>query len=151
MRFMKSRGWWCRAAVALSVGVPLMVFGKSEALAVGTPAETFAAPWHLSRAHATSKYRIWVVLTSGYCYGAGKPHIAHVKVVERGAPGGRRRGRAVITVFEHDPPIRNAEGECAGIGLTLEKSVRLRRPVARLSLYDGSSQPARLVVRRHAS
>lgn len=144
---MRKRWPRCSAFVLFAC-VIAMVTGDPEALALGMPAETLARPWHVSRAHSGEKVGVWIAVTNGYCYGEGKPHIAHIKVVERGVAGGHRQGRAIITVFGHYPAIGNAEGECRDIGLTLERFIRLRRPVARLSLYDGSLTPPRLVIRR---
>jgi hypothetical protein len=148
VRFLKLRWRWCQATVALVAAVPILVFGSPQASGVGLPAETLVRPWHLDPGHSEDKRGVRIAVTSGYCYGEGRPHIDHVKVVETGVPGGRDKGRAIITVFEHEPPFRDAEALCRDLGLTLRKFVRLRRPVARLSLYDGSSRPPRLVAPR---
>jgi hypothetical protein len=99
----------------------------------------------VSHRHRAGRNGVWVAVTSGYCYGEGRPHIDHVSVVESGGTAGGGQGRAVITVFEHYPPLRDTEDICRDLGLTLEKFVRLRRPAATLSLYDGSSRPPRPV------
>jgi hypothetical protein len=137
-------------SVAVILACQCTVSGASAVSAVTSAsktAQTLARPWHVSHAHGSRSHVLWVSVISGYCYGKPKPQIAHIEVVERGAAGGRQ-GRAVITVFERYPAQADAGGVCEDLGLRLEKAVHLRRPVAKLSLFDGSSRPPRLVAAR---
>lgn len=134
--------------VAASLGAPSgsVAAGFNESKA--RPAETLVRGWHLSHAHGVEAHGIWVAVVSGFCLGERRPHIDHVKVVERRSARGRSAERAIITVFEHYPKRRDSEAPFKDLGLTLERFVPLGGAVEKLSLYDGSSKPPRLVTRR---
>lgn len=88
---------------------------------------------------------------SGYCLGEPKPEVHHVTIVERPPTEELPFKSAVLTAyvvhpaFEREVPPSNTEhvihNACAGVGFDLFKRVKLKRPVSKLRLYDGSFSP----------
>lgn len=93
---------------------------------------------------------------SGFCVGGPKPRIDHIRVTERPKTADRPFKSAVITAFllypahlrvvpPSPPPPNVVYNVCAGIGLSLTKRIKLKRPTADLFFYDGSySRPHRV-------
>jgi hypothetical protein len=138
-----------KAAAFVAVLVALLAAGSDASAGppgppTVRPAQNLVRPWHLSHAHDVGSRGLWVAVTSGFCFREPRPHIDHVKVVEQGAKGGAGHGSAIVTAVVHYP-ARDTSKPCQDLGLTLEKFVRLRRPVARIAIYDGAPQPPRLV------
>lgn len=95
-------------------------------------------------------------ISTGYCVGEPPPVIARVRVVERPKTVERPFKSAVVTAFVRFPAPTEVVGTvteggpqpgCAGLGLTLRRRVRFKRPVARLFVFDGSRVPLRRVLR----
>ncbi|HEX5527801.1 MAG TPA: hypothetical protein VFX44_11485 [Solirubrobacterales bacterium] len=117
------------------------------------PPKTETVHWQLASFAAKpppppGKRSVWIEVSTGYCVGEEPPSIHRVKIVER------PRHRSIITAFLRFPaPVEvsgNVEaGEpvpaCAGVGLSLFRLVKLRRPKQDLTLFDGSFSPPRKV------
>lgn len=126
------------------------------------PPRMETAPWfslrsreHFSGRFPTRKSLLVSVLT-GYCLGEPLPVVDHVRVIERPKTAKRRIRSAAVTVFVRFPAPTEVvgtvnEGEpqpgCAGLGLRLRTRIKLKRPVARLFVFDGSREPPRRVLR----
>jgi hypothetical protein len=110
--------------------------GRVEAVPFSVPTQGLIGP----RSH-----RLTLEVSTGYCVGELKPVLDHVRLVER--PKARPEQQAkvsVITVFVRHPSP--APGEwCFGIGLDFPETISLKRPVAGMSIFDGSFSPPRKV------
>lgn len=144
----------CAALSFTAVGVPAASGLEYEEV----PAEVKPAPIVVGRfvrndsptsLHAPRTFTFSVL--SGFCVGKAKPRIDHVRVTERPKDSDRPFKSTVITAFLLYPPYlrvippstpspRFIYNACAGIGLTLTKRIKLKRPAAGLFFYDGSYQ-----------
>lgn len=86
--------------------------------------------WHLAR--APEGRVIHIFNSTGWCSGAPRPYIARVKTRET-------RTRVVLTLILANPPRK--KGVCAGVGFGVVRAVRLRSPLGRRVLFDGSQSP----------
>ena len=96
-------------------------------------------------------------MDNGHCIGL-TPELDHIEVVEQPKTKAHPYKAATITVFkrwpEHDeyvrPPTQSGKPTviaiCLGIGETITRRLKLKRPVGSLFLYDGSYSPPRLVL-----
>lgn len=125
---------------------------------VDAPPRVERVHWSLGRGPTTVPDRrsLGVGITSGYCVGEPPPAFDHAKIIERPKTARYPFGSAVVTAFLRFPdPLEVAgsinRGEpvpaCLGIGSDFLHYVRLKRPVARLALFDGSFSPPRRVRR----
>lgn len=115
-------------------------------------------PWWLRRSARSSRRGKWLTvgISAGYCVGEPRPVIDRVRVVERRKTAKRRFRSAVVTVFVRFPAPTEVVGKvnpgepipaCAGVGYRLSRTVKLKRPVSRLFVFDGSRTPPRRVLR----
>lgn len=119
---------------------------------VKEPPVVEAEPWQRVPPKRESRYRRSFALYVGVgpsCNGEPTPKINHVQVVERPNPS-RWGPSAVVTVYVLRTPVKAVFtptvpgepmpplAECAGIVQHLNTRVKLKRPVSRLTLFDGS-------------
>ena len=135
----------------------------AELEVIRVPARVESVPWTRSRA-LSSAWRnpagprtFALNVDNGHCIGL-TPELDHIEVIEQPRMEGRPFKAAIITVFkrwpEHDeyvrPPAQSGKPTvitiCAGIGGTIERRLKLKRPVDSLFLYDGSYSPPRQVL-----
>jgi hypothetical protein len=137
------------ALVAVAVLGALSSGGSSWADTARDGRPVTVEPWHRSDDIPVNNPRVLRVgVESGFCYEGPKPYIDRVKVVEK--PGSNRYPfpSAVITVWVVQVLFPGpGERGCAGLGIDLVRPVMLKRPVDEYHLYDGSSDPPRLVER----
>jgi hypothetical protein len=94
-----------------------------------------------------------IVILTGYCVGEPIPRFDHVEIVER-----RSRERpvksSVITAFVRHEEPREVVGPiipgepvhvCAGLGHSIQKRIKLKRPAEDLVFFDGSYELPRRV------
>ncbi|MBS1675831.1 MAG: hypothetical protein JST08_00455 [Actinobacteria bacterium] len=105
-------------------------------------------PWSTSGA-------LGIGVSSGMCVGEGRPYLSKVVVRERGPSSKLPFPSVVITTSVTFPSPTMIVGTvhagevspaCAGVGIGLGRHIRLRRPSARLHVYDGRQSPPRLVL-----
>jgi len=150
---------WVGAACGLLVAV--CALGALAPVASGWefvkgPPKVESAPWHplLSGSHNPRTHVLGLSISTGYCAGEPPPELDHVQVVERPKSAKSPSKSAVITAYVRFPAPMEVEGEvkpgepqpvCGGIGVGIFKLIKLKRPVAGLSLFDGSFSPPRRV------
>jgi hypothetical protein len=134
------------------VGVSLITFAPLESTAKATTApEAFPAqdipedvrpvPWGAPT--IVGRRTIELGVSVGYCVGEPMPRIDHLRV-------SWRPDAAVVTVFVRFPAVHFNENEfCAGVGLVMRKRVKLARPLAGRTLYDGATSPPQRRAIRH--
>ena len=89
--------------------------------------------WGINR--QLGKRTVRIAAAVPYCgYDRPKPRVQRIRKVER-------PGRAVITMFVFFPRV--GKGGCTDVELGVMKTVRLKRPLSKISLYDGSVTPPR--------
>jgi hypothetical protein len=97
-----------------------------------------------------------ISVSSGFCDGEPPPVIDHISVVERPKTAERPFKSAVITAFVRFPAPTEVVGTvnkgepvpgCAGLGYNLRRRIKLKRPVARLFIYDGNHSLRKLILR----
>lgn len=127
---------------------------------VSGPPKVEAARWFVdsldkSESPVEGKVLAVAVLT-GFCLGEPKPVIDHIRVVERPKTPERPFRSAVITVFVRFPAPTEVVGAvnsgephpgCAGLGYSLRRRIKLKRPVRELFVFDGAHTPPRRVLR----
>lgn len=119
---------------------------RVETMAWG--AQRPSPPWSTSKALA-------IGVSTGMCVGEAHPRLGRIKVRERPPSSRFPFPSAVITTSVVWPAPTEVVGTvhpgevgpgCAGIGTGAGRTIRLRRPVSRLFIYDGSQSPPRLVL-----
>jgi hypothetical protein len=105
--------------------------------------------------------RATVRVEGGYCVGEEPPTVARIRIREKPALGGGRTAKAIVTVFlsgeqAHEPgAVTGGERSpeqmnlCLGVGEQIDSSIKFKRPVERLSIFDGSAHPPRPIPLRH--
>jgi hypothetical protein len=92
-----------------------------------------AIGWKLSGAPGSDRY-VHIVSVVGYCGAGRKPRLRSVGISER---------RRAVVLTARVVPSRQGSGGCAPLGVILERTVRLRRPLGGRALFDGSTSPPR--------
>lgn len=144
---------------AFSITCALAALGAPTASALEyeeVPAEVKPAPIvarHLNERNSPTttpgRRTFSFAVQTGYCVGDPKPRIDHVRVIERPKTADRPFKSSVITAFllhparlrtipPSPPPPKVIYNVCAGLGLSLMKRIRLKRPAADLFFFDGS-------------
>jgi hypothetical protein len=104
--------------------------------------------------------RVKVRVAGGYCVGETPPTIARIRVQEKPVRRGQT-GEAIVTVFlsgeeAHEPgTVTGGESSpeqanlCFGVEEQIDSTIKFKRPVERLRIFDGSADPPRPVALRH--
>ncbi|HEY2477473.1 MAG TPA: hypothetical protein VGI17_01960 [Solirubrobacterales bacterium] len=120
---------------------------RMETVSWSTPG--LKPPWATGKALA-------IGVSSGACGDEERPRIGDVQVQERGPSTALPFPSAVITVSILFPAPTEVVGTvnpgeigpgCAGVGIGLGRTIKLKRPASPLYIFDGSTTPPRLVVR----
>lgn len=130
-RSSKFWGWglliWALAGLSISGSTPAL----GDPIKAGSM--TRKEPWRLSAIQGQRNIRI--MLSIPYCKGGPKPTVRRIVAAER-------KNSVVITVYVRYPATgRTDEVSCAGVRLRFRRRVRLRAPLERRRLLDGSEQP----------
>lgn len=138
----------------------LGLLAASPALAyeivVGPPKES-VVPWlfHSEDRPGTEGSRtVKVWLNTGTCSGEEPPVAGPATVRELPISAANPRPTAIITTHQIEPAPHEVVGEvkpgepvpaCAGLGYSIPKRIKLKRPVAGMVFLDGSFSPPRPV------
>jgi hypothetical protein len=150
-----------RIGAACALFIALSAIGTLAPVAFGWefvtgPPRVESAPWHaLLETSRNPRARVLgLSISTGYCMGEPPPKVDHVKVIERPKTAQNPTKSAVVTAYVRFPAPMEVEGEvkpgepqpgCAGLGRSIFKRIKLKRPVDGLLLYDGSFSPPRRV------
>src|SRR3954452_3628150 len=113
--------------------VGMTACGSSASVRDGSAGVVRAVAWQVNA--QVGKRTVRLAAAVPYCgYNPPKPRVQRVHKVEH-------PGSAVITMFVFFPRV--GEGGCTDVELGVMKTIRLGRPVSKMSLYDGSVTPPR--------
>jgi hypothetical protein len=122
--------------VAISVIIFLVgmtACGSSASVRDGSAGVVRAVAWQVNTQVGKRTARLAAAVP--YCgYNRPKPRVQRVRKVEHPRS-------AVITMFVFFPRV--GKGGCTDVELGVMKTVRLGRPISKISLYDGSVTPPR--------
>ncbi len=154
---MEGIGRWFAGTLALAGGI--LAFGAAGASGweyVTGPPKVVEVAWNLPYGIelGPKQRRFEIYVDSGFCSGEPHPVFDHFEVAEKPKSSRRPRGAAVITAYIRFPAPTEVRGEvregepspaCAGLGYGITGHVRLKRPAARVALFDGHATPPRRV------
>ena len=154
MRSRVTLGYACLAAVyglAAAVAVVLLLFADPSQSRgqTGGSTEERKISWGLGRPTGTQHDGrvLTISLISGFCLGERRPVAGKASVVELPADAAHPHPRTIITahVIAPVPHETNRGEECAGLGLSIPKRVKLKRPIPGTVFLDGYYDPPRPV------
>jgi hypothetical protein len=141
------------------IAATLLVSGTSAwawEYVVGPPRES-VVPWVFHSgdqpgSEGPRTVKVW--LNAGTCSGESPPVAGPVTVKELPVSAANPRPTAIITTHQIEPAPLEVKGEvkpgepgpaCAGLGYSMPKRIKLKRPVADMVFLDGSYSPPHLV------
>lgn len=140
--------------MAAAVAVVLLLWAdpsQSRSQTVG-PTQEHKVSWGLWHPAGTQHDGrvLTISLVSGYCVGERRPEAGKASVVELPADAAHPRPRTIITAHviepvRHETKREKEEFECADIGLSIPKRIRLKRPIPGTVFLDGYYDPPRPV------
>ena len=146
-----------RGSVAVGI-TALALLMAAPALAweyvVGPPRES-VVPWLLQKTPGSDGPRtMTVTLSTGTCSGEQPPVAGPVTIEELPISAEHPRPTAIITTHQIEPAPVEVVGEvkpgepgpaCAGLGYSIPKRIKLKRPVKGMVFLDGFYTPPRRV------
>ena len=142
-------------AVPTVIAAALLVSGASAwawEYVVGPPRDS-VVPWVFhsqDKPGADGPRTLTVWLNTGTCAGEKPPVAGPATVNELPVSAANPRPTAIITTHQIEPAPIEVKGEvkpgevagaCAGLGYSMPKRIKLKRPVAGMILLDGSYSP----------
>jgi hypothetical protein len=142
--------------VALAAALLLAAPAFAWEWVVGPPRES-VVPWGFHAqdqpgAEGPRTLKVW--LSTGTCSGEEPPVAGPVTVTELPLSAEHPRPTAIITTHQIEPAPSEVVGEvkpgepgpaCAGLGYSMPKRIKLKRPVAGMVFLDGSYSPPHVV------
>jgi hypothetical protein len=148
---------WPLAAASLAAALLLIAVPASAwEFAHGTPRES-VVPWvfHAKDGPDTEGLRtVKVWLNTDTCAGEEPPVAGPAEVQELPISAEHPRPRVIITTHQIEPAPAEVVGEvkpgevagaCAGLGYSMPKRIKLKRPVRGTAFFDGSFSPPRRI------
>ena len=154
----RSSRWVAWMVVPTAIAAVLLASGASAfawEYVVGPPRESVIR-WSFPEAQGDGERTVTIGITTGTCAGEKPPELRPVRVVELPISAEHPRPTAIITAHLTVPAPVEVSGEvkpgepapaCAGIGLGIDKRIKLKRRVRDMIFLDGYYDPPRQVER----